>query len=78
MLAPHSCCHKPQPASAACHTQNLQNFVKVEKTAPAAPVVAVIADVPSLGAPPQLSIFRPIVSQLTALDTSTPPLNLRV
>jgi hypothetical protein len=43
----HSCCHKPQPASAACHTQILRHFVKAEKAVPVAPSVALLADLPS-------------------------------
>ncbi|HUI55092.1 MAG TPA: hypothetical protein VLY04_08980 [Bryobacteraceae bacterium] len=41
--APHSCCHKPQPVSAGCHSQSMQHFVKAASTAHA-PVLQAVAE----------------------------------
>jgi hypothetical protein len=78
MTAAHSCCHKPQPASAACHTQGLQHFVKAERPAPAAPSVAVLADVAAPAVLPELRVSAPIASLLTPSGGSSSPLPLRI
>jgi hypothetical protein len=44
--ADHSCCHKPQPASAQCHTEDMRHFVKANTHAPIAPAVTVLAELP--------------------------------
>jgi hypothetical protein len=44
--ADHSCCHKPQTASAKCHTEDMQHFVKADTHAPIAPAVTVLAALP--------------------------------
>jgi hypothetical protein len=60
----HSCCHKPQPASAKCHSQNLQHFVQAEMHTPAIalPVEGLTADV-----------WMPSWSHSDTLIVRTPP-----
>jgi len=48
----HSCCHKPQPAPVACHTQAMQHFVKAETHSVAMPAVAELAELPAAVALP--------------------------
>jgi hypothetical protein len=74
MADAHSCCHKTPPASAACHTQNLQHFVKADASQPFVAVVAVPAPV----APPLIRTASRIVTPPVPASVSTPPLNLRV
>jgi hypothetical protein len=78
MTAPHSCCHKSQPASAACHTQGMQHFVKAEKTAPVAPSIAVLPDAPAPAVLPELRISARIATLLTPPGGTSSPLPLRV
>jgi len=75
MTDAHSCCHKTQPASADCHTQDLQHFVKAEGSQP---FVAVLAPTPAPAVPPTFHTAGPIVSLPLPAGFSTPPLNLRV
>jgi hypothetical protein len=44
----HSCCHKPQPAQAKCHTQDMQHFVNAQTHAPVAPVVLGLSTTPEV------------------------------
>lgn len=74
----HSCCHKPQPASAACHTQSMQHFVKAERPAPVAPSVALLAEVPAPAVVPALQFSAPIATLLTPPGASNSPLSLRI
>lgn len=75
MADAHSCCHKTQPASAACHTQNLQHFVKAEASQP---FVAVLAPTPAHVVPPTFHTVSRVVTPPVPAGFSTPPLNLRV
>jgi hypothetical protein len=75
MADAHSCCHKTQPASAACHTQNLQHFVRADTSAPSGALLAV-APVPL--APPTFHIVSLTFTPSIPAPVSTPPLNLRV
>jgi hypothetical protein len=75
MADAHSCCHKTRPASADCHTQNLQHFVKAETSQP---FVGVLAPTPASVEPPTFHIVSRIVSLPVPASVSTPPLNLRV
>jgi hypothetical protein len=79
VTAAHSCCHKPQPASAACHTQSLQHFVKAETPAPTVPAVALLAEVPATTAElPELRISARIANVLTPPGAAHSPLTLRI
>jgi hypothetical protein len=75
MADAHSCCHKTQPASAVCHTQSLQHFVKADASHP---FVAVVAAAPAIVAPLSLRTISRIVNLQVPASVSTPPLNLRV
>ena len=75
MADAHSCCHKTQPASAVCHRQSLQHFVKAEGSRP---FVAVLAPTPAPVAPPTFHTADRIVILPIPASVSTPPLNLRV
>jgi hypothetical protein len=44
----HACCHKSQPGSEDCPTQNLQNFVKADIATPAPALVPAGAVEPAL------------------------------
>ena len=78
VTAAHSCCHKPQPASAACHTQSMQHFVKAEKPAPVAPSAALLAEIPAPTVLPVLQFSAPIANLLTPPGASHSPLTLRI
>ena len=43
----HSCCHKPQPAQAKCHTQSMQHFVQADKQAVSAPAAVEMVELPA-------------------------------
>ena len=43
----HGCCPHTKSAKTECQTQGLKNFVKAEKSAPAAITVAAVADLPA-------------------------------
>ena len=76
--AAHSCCPKPQPASASCHTQGMQHFVKAETPAPVVPYVAVLGDLPAQAVLPAQRISAPLVNMHAPPGESNPPLALRI
>jgi hypothetical protein len=54
----HSCCPGPQHQSIACHTQDLQHFVKADVGAPV-PALPVLADMVEPFAPTSLAHVQP-------------------
>ena len=71
----HSCCHKPKPAPTPCHTEDLQQFVQVERHASAAPAMAVAAELTAAYVPVRSWISTTVTvwhapPELTRISTS--------
>jgi hypothetical protein len=74
----HNCCHKPQPAQAKCHTQDMQHFMKAEAPAPSLPVVAELAELPAPVAMPVQWEDAPLPAEHAPPDRITLPTALRI
>jgi hypothetical protein len=76
--ADHSCCHKPQPASARCHTEDLRHFVKTDTHAPVAPAVAEWAGLAAPAVLPAQRFTAPPANVHAPPGDSNSPLALRI
>jgi hypothetical protein len=63
----HGCCPHSKSAKTECQTQGLKNFVKAEKSAPAAITVAAVADLPA----PASEFAAPLL--VPRLEAHAPP-----